>query len=130
MFNYNYRGYESIFGWGVMLLTFCLLLGAFWILFTKREKEEKIMAAIVCVLILITPLGSNNHLYSPMNNLFLVAPFFINYIWHLLSEKKSCIMIGKVSLSTTPYKITMVIFTAVLLIQSILFGASFVFRVG
>lgn len=130
MFNYNYRGYESIFGWGVMLLTFCLLLGAFWILFTKREKEEKIMAAIVCVLILITPLGSNNHLYSPMNNLFLVAPFFINYIWHLLSEKKSCIMIGKVSLSTTPYKITMVIFTAVLLIQSILFGASFVFRDG
>lgn len=130
MFNSNYRGYESIFGWGVMLLTFCLLFGAFLIFFTKRDKEEKVMAAIICVIILITPLGSNNHLYSPINNLFLVAPFFINYIWHLLSDEKSSIMIGKVSFDTMPYKITIVIFTGVFLVQSVLFGVSFVFRDG
>lgn len=130
MFNFNYRAYPAMFGWGVMLLTFCLVLGAIWILFTKKEKEDKIMAAIVCVIILITPLGSNNHLYSPMNNLFVVAPFFINYIWHLLSEQKSCIMIGKAEVSTTPYKITIVILGAVIWFQSVIFGANFVFRDG
>lgn len=130
MFNFNYRAYTSMFGWGVILLTFCLALGAFWILFTKKEKEEKIMAAIVCVIILITPLGSNNHLYSPMNNLFLVAPFFINYIWYLLSGQKSCIMVGKVEFSTVPYKITIVILGAAVWLQSVIFGANFVFRDG
>lgn len=130
MFNFNYRAYPAMFGWGVMLLTFCLVLGAIWILFTKKEKEDKIMAAIVCVIILITPLGSNNHLYSPMNNLFVVAPFFINYIWHLLSEQKSCIMIGKAEVSTTPYKITIVILGTVIWFQSVIFGANFVFRDG
>ena len=130
MFNFNYRAYPAMFGWGVMLLTFCLVLGAIWILFTKKEKEDKIMAAIVCVIILITPLGSNNHLYSPMNNLFVVAPFFINYIWHLLSEQKSCIMIGKAEVSTAPYKITVVILGAVIWFQSVIFGANFVFRDG
>ncbi len=130
MFDFNYRGYDSMFALGVMLLTFCLLLFAFWILFTKRKKKEKVLAAIVCVIILITPLGSNNHLFSPINNLFLTAPFLMNYIWHLLSDKKSSIMLGKVSFSKLPYKITAVIFACVLLIQSILFGANFVFRDG
>lgn len=130
MFDFDYRGYDSIFALGVMLLTFCLVISAFWILFTKRQKEEKVLAAIVCVIILITPLGSNNHLYSPINNLFLAAPFLINYIWHLLSDKKSSIMLGKVSFSKLPYKITVVTFACVLLIQSILFGANFVFRDG
>ena len=130
MFNLNYRAYPSMFGWGVMLLTFCLVLGAVWILFTKRGKEDKIMAAIVCVVILITPLGSNNHLYSPMNNLFLVAPFFINYIGSLLSSEKSSIMIGKVEFSTVPYKITVAILGIIVLFQSVMFGACFVFRDG
>lgn len=130
MFDFNYSGYISMFGWGVLLLTFCLVLGIYWIVFTKREHEEKIMAAIVCVIILITPLGSNNHLYSPMNNLFLVAPFFVNYIWHLLSEQKSSIMIGKGTFSVVPYKLTMFIFGGIVLFQSVVFGANFVFRDG
>ena len=130
MFDFNYRGYDSMFALGVMLLTLCLFLFVFWILFTKRQKEEKVLASIVCVIILITPLGSNNHLFSPINNLFLTAPFLMNYIWHLLSDKKSSIMLGKVSFSKLPYKITVVIFACVLLIQSILFGTNFVFRDG
>lgn len=130
LFDLNYRGYQSMFGFGVLLLMFCLILCAVWILFSKREKEEKTMAAIVCVIILITPLGSNNHLFSPINNLFLVAPFFVNYIWHLLSDEKRGIIVGKVSFSKTPYKITLVIFAGALFIQSVLFGANFVFRDG
>ena len=130
MFNLNYHEYSSMFAWGTLVLMFCLILGSFWILFSKRTNEDKIMAAIVCVIILVTPLGSNNHLYSPMNNLFLAAPFLINYIWHLLSDEKSSIMLGKVSFSAIPYKIVLVLFAGAVLVQSVMFGANFVFRDG
>lgn len=130
MFNLNYREYSSMYAWGTLLLMFCLLFGAYVVLFSKRTKEEKLMAAIVCVIILITPLGSNNSVYSPMNNMFLVAPFFINYMWHLLSDEKSSIMVRRMSVSTLPYKIVMVLFTGAVLVQGVLFGANFVFRDG
>lgn len=130
MFNLNYREYLSIFAWGALVLMFCLVLGVYVIFFSKRKREEKLMAALVCVIILITPIGSNNHLYSPMNNMFLVAPFFVNYIWHLLSDEKSSIMLGKVSFNTIPYKIAMVFFAGIVLVQGVMFGADFVFRDG
>lgn len=130
MFTLNYRGYESIFGWGVMLLTVCLFLGAGIILSKRRSNEEKVMACIVCVIILITPLGSNNHLYSPMNNLFLVAPFFINYIWQLISCEKRSMMLGKISINLSAYKIAFVLLACVIFVQSFLFGLNFVFRDG
>ena len=130
MFNLNYREYLSIFAWGAMVLMFCLVLGVYVIFFSKRKREDKLMAALVCVIILITPIGSNNHLYSPMNNMFLVAPFFVNYIWHLLSDEKSSIMLGKVSFNTIPYKIAMVFFAGIVLVQGVMFGADFVFRDG
>lgn len=130
MFDFNYRGYMSIFAWGVMALTFCLVFFAFRIFFTKRKKEEVVIETIVCVIIFVTPLGSNNHLYSPINNLFLIAPYFLHCVWDLLSDPKSGIMIGKFELSRLPYKITVALFTCLLLFQSILFGMNFVFRDG
>lgn len=130
MFYINYRDYFSIFAWGVMVLMFCLVFGVYTMFFSKGEKQEKLLAAIACVIILITPIGSNNHLYSPINNLFLAGPFFANHIWHLLSEEKSSIIVGKVSFSKIPYKIAMVMFAGVVFVQSVMFGANFVFRDG
>ncbi len=130
MFTLNYRAYESMFGWGVMLLMACLLLGVVTIFSKNKTKEEKVLASCVCVILLITPLGSNNHLYSPMNNCFLAAAFLVNYIWQLLSSKKSSMMLGKVEISNAAYKIVMVVFAGVLCFQSFFFGASFVFRDG
>ena len=130
MFDFNYRGYISMFAWGVMCLTFCLVFFSFRILFTKRKKEEIVMETILCVIIIITPLGSNNHLYTPINNLFLIAPYLLHCVWDLLSDKKSSIMIGKLELSRLPYKITVAVFACCLLFQSILFGMNFVFRDG
>ena len=109
---------------------YCLVFGGYVVLFSKRDRKEKIMAALVCVLILITPIGSNNNLYSPINNMFLVAPFLVNSIWYLLSDEKSSIMVGKVALCTIPYKIVMVLFTGAVFVQSVMFGGTFVFRDG
>lgn len=130
MFNLNYREYSSMFAFGVLLLMLCLMIGAITVFFTKREKEEKVLWLIACVVILITPLGSNNHLYSPINNLFLVAPLFTNCIWQLLSRRKSGIMIGKASVNLIPLKMVLVTFLGALFVQSMLFGVSFVFRDG
>ena len=130
MFYINYRDYFSMFAWGVMVLMFCLVFGIYTMFFSKVEKTEKVLAALACVIILITPIGSNNHLYSPINNLFLVLPFFANHIWHLLSDEKSSMIVGKVKFSKLPYRIAMVMFAGVVFVQSIMFGVNFVFRDG
>ncbi len=130
MFYINYRDYFSMFAWGVMVLMFCLVFGAYTMFYPKGEKKDKVLAALACVIILITPIGSNNHLYSPINNLFLAAPFFANHIWHLLSDEKSSIIVGKVTFSKIPYKIAMVMFAGVVFVQCVMFGANFVFRDG
>lgn len=130
VFTLNYRWYDSIYGIGVLFLIVVLLYCG-WILLSKnRKREEKVLASIVCVIVLITPLGSNNNVYSPMNNLFLAAPFFLNQLWELLFCKKSSMMVRKVSISYVPFQMLFSIFSGVLLIQSFFFGASFVFRDG
>lgn len=130
MFYINYRDYFSMFAWGTMVLMFCLVFGVYTIFSSKKDKKEKLMAALACIIILITPIGSNNQLYSPINNLFLVAPFFANYLWNLLSDEKNGIIIGKVAFSKIPYQIAMVLFAGVVFVQSVMFGANFVFRDG
>ncbi len=130
VFELNYRGYGAFWGLGVIILLFCLLLCGIIVVFSERKKEEKLLAVLIAVILLITPIGSNNHLYAPLNCMFLAAPFLANYIFSLLSEKKSSIMVDNISVSILPYKITLTVFCAVFLVQSVLFGANFVFRDG
>ena len=44
-------------------------------------RRDKLLSLMVLLVILITPIGSNNETYPNMNNLFLVAPvtFWMGY---------------------------------------------------
>lgn len=130
LFNFDYRYYTSMFFWGVLFLMVALVLCAYTMFFFKRGKELRLLSSMAVIMILITPIGSNNHLYSPINNLFLTAPVVLSIISHLLYEEKRVMMRGKVEIFTYPIKAVLIGFVAAVLVQSICFGANFVFRDG
>lgn len=81
MYNFRYYQKESALQWGAIFL----LLGigiSVWMLITRTLDDEwKLIGCITLIIILITPLGSNNYIWPALNNLFFVAPvvFWIVY---------------------------------------------------
>ena len=75
MFTVNYADYWCMFEWGmsfVLLSVLVLSLSVFGVL--RATPEERFIAAMGLILILILPLGSNNYTFPLLNNLFLIAP--------------------------------------------------------
>lgn len=74
MYNFRYYQKESGLQWGVIFLILSLLIDI-WMLGTKMIDDEwMLIGSISLIMILITPLGSNNYVWPALNNLFFVAP--------------------------------------------------------
>lgn len=77
MFNFLYYDFGSIY-YPAVLLLLTAICAAVYCLFSKRvTTEQKILAVLMLVQILVTPLGGNNRLYPIINNLFLALPFVL-----------------------------------------------------
>lgn len=128
MFDFNYTSYFSMYKWLTVFLLLSIALSV-WLLCSKRaEKEHKLWAVFLLVIIFVTPLGGNNGLYYTINNLFLAAPVTMALLRHYLftknifKEKENGVMMQFVCKS-------MVIFVcACTAVQSMLFGIGFVFH--
>ncbi len=116
----DYNNYNCFVIWAVAFILFTLGLAVFVICSKKASQFEKCFASMVIVIILITPLGSNNALYPVYNNLFLIAPFTFAMAMKYIVLKKTEIL--------WPTKIVISVCGIVLMIQSILFGWVFTFR--
>ncbi len=139
MFNLKYSTKLSAFQWGAVLLTATLAVGAVTILRKKSTEKEKLLCGLGILVILITPLGSNNHLYSAINNLFFVAPFtlwmLVRFIRWIPSEpgggrqerkdKQGCWRIR-----FFPLKAMLVCVLFMITVQGTLFGVGYVFSEG
>lgn len=151
MFNIKYYTYESMFWWlaAALLIT---LLGCLIVLLGKmirrikhgrdristgapngseaeavlwREKKEHVLLMLLLAIILVTPLGSNNHIYPLINNLFLAAPAVL-YLLYRHREKILC----RTKSFRFPVQVVTMGVLAVIGIQSLGFGICFVFRDG
>lgn len=135
MFNFKYSTKESAFQWGVFLLTATLAAGLVTLLRKKSTEQEKLMCGLGMLVILITPLGSNNHLYSAINNLFMVAPYtlwmlarFLRWLPKRLTGHRE--RGGKgffFTVSLFPVKAMLVCILVMLTVQGTLFGLGYVF---
>ncbi len=101
----------------VLFLIAAILLA---VLSLCRKPACKIMAVLVLVLILVTPLGSNNDLYPIINNLFLAAPFAL-WTGYLAGRKQPDGILWKV-----PFAMLI----AFVLVQSVGFHFLFAFQDG
>lgn len=60
---------------GIFFLMLTLLICAIRFFHTNSPPEEKLISSMVALVILVTPLGSNNKLMPALNNLFVAAPY-------------------------------------------------------
>lgn len=124
MFSLRYYNEGSVFQWMMLFLILsvvcCLVQMSGYL---KNGSNERIMAAVVLIIIVFTPLGSNNYTYQNMNNLFLVAPhtLWVCYRIWLKTRKKSMHF---------PWQSFAAVIILMTLIQGIGFGCTYVFRDG
>ncbi len=139
MFNLKYSTKLSVFQWAAFLLTATLIVGTVTIFRKGADHREKLLAGLLMLVILITPLGSNNHLYSSINNLFLVAPFTLWMLVRLLvwlPEGFSFRLAPygrrewRVGSSYFPVKAMICCMLLSLAVQSLCFGVVYVFSEG
>lgn len=124
MFTFQYYDYRSMYYPVVLLLLLCIFAAIYCLVGRKVRGEQKVFALLVLLLIFLTPLGSNNHLYPIINNLFLVIPFFLWVIYDKLKESEIR------SLKSFAWKAPLVLLLVFVLIQSIGFHVCFVFQDG
>ena len=126
VFNVKYYTYESMFQWVAVFLILVIAAGIHVIFSGKYTRNEKLLSSMTLILIAITPLGSNNHLYPNINNMFLVLPFGLSVLlrfWKGLRGKGE-------KMSLFPVRAMLAVFLGVMSIQCLLFGAVFTFRDG
>lgn len=77
MFNFLYYDFGSIYYPMVLFLLVAIYTAVYCLCGKSVQWEQKILAVLMLVQILVTPLGGNNQLYPIINNLFLALPFVL-----------------------------------------------------
>lgn len=129
MFDFDYTTYFSMYKWLTVFLLVSILL-SIWLLWSRQvEREHKLWAAFMLVIIFVTPLGGNNGLYYIINNLFLVAPITMALMWNYLSTRYWSGVNSNENRGVQFVCNSMMLFLGIcVVIQSILFGMGFVFH--
>lgn len=141
MFHFRYYSYDYVcmYWWAVFFLI-TGIAGILWMLIHRGiSAEDRTLALLVLLQILLTPLGSNNGLAPMINNLFITAPFTIwcAYRWFRLAEGNTYkdsdrSLYGKLknNIGHLPWKSMLLIFGIMLCVQSTGFHWEFVFGDG
>ncbi len=132
--NTDYMTYHSVYVWGVCLL-FLGIVTLGLSLFSKRiTQEQKLYSVAALVIIFISPLGSNNALYSNFNNLYLVAPVLLGTLISLWKtgehNNKDATKVKKkkiLQFSWKPYVAVGAMLSVVVMLQTFIFHGFFVF---
>lgn len=129
MYNFKYFQKESGLQWGVIFLLLSLLI-CVWMLATRMLDDEwKLIGCIALVIILITPLGSNNYVWPALNNLFFTAPVTFWMIYRFVRWGRTYLdSTEKVTLF--PVKAMTFAMAVMFFIQSIGLGFFYVFKDG
>ncbi|MCH5249256.1 MAG: hypothetical protein J1E98_04970 [Lachnospiraceae bacterium] len=123
MFDFGYYYYGSIYQWAVFFLLLTAACAVYLLISKKYSIEDKTLALLILIQMLVTPLGSNNRLYPIINNLFIAAPFTL---W-------ICVGFFRKTAGKSihfPWKSMLAALFVMLLIQSICFHMNFVFNDG
>lgn len=118
MFGIDYRDPFCMYKWVTVYLLCVILLCVFLLCSGQQSKEDRLLASILLIIILVTPLGSNNGLYPIMNNLFLIAPVSFALFYRFYQKYKRNFAV----------KTWIPFLTLCLSVQVMLFGILFVFH--
>ncbi len=130
MYNFRYYQKEAALQWAVIFVILSLV-NMIWMLYTKKtDVHWKLIAMTGIVIILVTPLGSNNHVWPIINNLFFVAPITLWMIVKFTIWGQKYIGSESTLIPLFPLKAMQLAIAAALLVQSIGVGGLYVFNDG
>ncbi|MCL2052207.1 MAG: hypothetical protein FWG91_10860 [Lachnospiraceae bacterium] len=130
MYNFKYYQKESALQWSIVFLLISLA-NMVWMLYAKSvDVHWKLIASIGIVIILITPLGSNNRLWPVINNLFFIAPVTIWRVYSLALYGRKYIGTESNMIPLFPVKAMQLSIIIIFIIQSLGVGSFYVFRDG
>ncbi len=124
MFSLRYYNEGCVFQWMMLFLILtlgCCAAGLGGLV--SGGRQERILSAAALVILLVTPLGSNNYTYQNMNNMFLIAPYTLWMCW----------LIGKKTWKRSihfPWQAFVALILFMTFVQGIGFGCNYVFRDG
>lgn len=123
MFSLRYYNEGCIFQWMMLFLilsVICCVAGISG--YITKDRQERLLAAVLLIILFITPLGSNNYTYQNMNNLFLAAPYTLWVCYRVCLRMR-----GSVHFAWKAFVALILLMT---LVQGIGFGCRYVFRDG
>ena len=127
MFSFRYyEDYSSMYEWGMMGLYLALFACAYLLIGKGVSVQERLFGMVSLVIILITPLGSNNYTYQNINNLFVVAPITLYAFVKLFRRRYG----AEKRVLHFPWKAMVAVLGAMILLQSAGFHSQFIFRDG
>lgn len=129
MYNFRYYQKESALQWGAVFLLLAVA-ELVWMLFTKMLDDEwRLIGCIGIILVLIGPLGSNNHIWPVLNNLFFITPIVFWMVYRLARWGRTYLDITE-KVPLFPVKAMMSGILAAFFIQAVGIGCFYVFRDG
>lgn len=114
--------YDAMLRPGILFLMLTFTVCGVRVLQPSVDNKEKLLAGLIFLVSLLTPIGSNNGIFPGINNLFLAIPYVL-YCFYRLCRRAD----GKGRLSLLPLKAVWGGFLALFLFQSVGFGLGFVF---
>lgn len=124
VFTKNYGYYDSMFQAAMMFVIIAIALSVIGLAgVLNGSKQEQTLAFAALIVILITPIGSNNYTFPVINNLFFVAPITL---WLL---RRLMFRLGEGDYHF-PWQAMITMVIIVLIIQGTLFHGSFAFLDG
>lgn len=129
MYNFKYYQKESALQWGAVFLLLSLMVTV-WMLFTGMLDDEwRLIGCIALIMILITPLGSNNHIWPVLNNLFFISPVIFWMIYRFVRWGRTYLDVTK-KVPLFPAKAMCAGILAAFFVQAIGIGFGYVFLDG
>ncbi|MBP3199023.1 MAG: hypothetical protein J6N21_18765, partial [Butyrivibrio sp.] len=120
----NYYYYDSIFQIAMMLVILSLIIAVIGSTgFLNGSRQEQTLSFTIIIIVLITPLGSNNYTFPVLNNLFVVLPLAL-WLFRRLMQR-----LGDRSINF-PWQSMITVVIAITLIQGALFHMNFSFVDG
>lgn len=127
-----YEDYTSMYEWGMVALYMSIIADILILIENVRNGHSKaennknltILSIVSLVVIVIAPLGSNNHTYQNLNNLFLVLPLTFELCFRRIRKT------SKKSIYYQPIAILVFTLMVVIIVQSFGFHLNFIFRDG
>lgn len=116
----DYALYAAIYMPCVFVIELTVALSVFQMIDRRADKERKLLAMFILLTLFLAGLGSNNYIYSNINNLFLVLPCFVWMLTCFLREYRHILYF--------PLQAVAVALVLLLAIQALPFGRKFIYE--